>query len=395
MELWRSEWGDEGRYTEAGLCITADRGVDDYVVKSLTNVKALLTQEAELKGLDPTKYIEDSIKVLQTRQDILDTTKTGGGNGDFGYLNRRAGWADAEASMRWLRRQVESTKRVSFVKGTVKRLSFAENGNILGATLSDRGILHADLTVIAAGAWSAALLDLRGIVQATGQVLTYIELSDEEAAELSKTPTQLNMSTGMTKHAGCFCIAPPHPTKKLSFAGNDHRLFWKMARHGYGYLNIITIPHPEDSTKPDIAISAPRTSTSTSMANQKIPQEAIVACTEYLQSVVAPDSPLLRRPFVYTRICHYADTASGDWLIDYHPKYNNTLFVATGGSGHGFKFLPVIGDQIVKCILGRCPEEFKTKWCWRDAVPYESWPGDGSRGGRRGMILDEELAAGG
>ena len=368
--------------------------MDDYVEKSLENVKTLLAREAELKGLDPAKHVEDSIKVLESHQDILDTTKTGGGNGNFGYLNRRAGWADAEASMRWLRRQVESIGRVSFVKGTVKRLSFAENGNILGATLSDGSNLHADLTILSAGAWTPALLDLRGIVQATGQAMAYIELSDEEAAELSTTPTQLNMSTGMTKHAGCFCIAPPHPSRKIPFPGNDRRLFWKMARHGHGYLNMTTIPHPEDASKPDITISVPCTNPNDPMATQKIPQEATDICRAYLESVVAPDSPLVRRPFVYTRICHYADTASGDWLIDYHPKYNKTLFVATGDSGHGFKFLPVIGDHIVECILGRCPEEFKTKWCWRDPVPYESWPGDGSRGGRRGMILDEELAAG-
>jgi sarcosine oxidase/L-pipecolate oxidase len=70
------------------------------------------------------------------------------------------------------------------------------------------------------------------------------------------------------------------------------------------------------------------------------------------------------------------------------------LFLATGGSGHAFKFLPVIGDKIVECLVGKCPEEFREKWRWREAVSYEEWSGDVSRGGKRGMILEEELRVG-
>lgn len=32
-----------------------------------------------------------------------------------------------------------------------------------------------------------------------------------------------------------------------------------------------------------------------------------------------------------------------NFLIDYVPGYQSSLFVASGGSGHGFKFLPVLG----------------------------------------------------
>ena len=60
-------------------------------------------------------------------------------------------------------------------------------------------------------------------------------------------------------------------------------------------------------------------------------------------------------------------TATGDWIIDYHPSYKN-LFVATGGSGHAFKFLPILGDKIVDCLLGRCPQELREKWKWKGRV---------------------------
>lgn len=78
-------------------------------------------------------------------------------------------------------------------------------------------------------------------------------------------------------------------------------------------------------------------------------------------------------------------------MISYHPKYSG-LFVASGGSGHGFKFLPIIGDCIVECIQGQTPEDFKGRWDWpAERVPEDQWPGDGSRGGPVGQVLQQEM----
>jgi len=86
---------------------------------------------------------------------------------------------------------------------------------------------------------------------------------------------------------------------------------------------------------------------------------------------------------------------TGDFLVDYHPKFQN-LFIATGGSGHAFKFLPVLGDEIVKIIEAGpsdgpqsggvrattetgYDESYRQAWRWRDTSM--AWIGDGSRGG--------------
>lgn len=395
QDLWRGEWGAENRYHETGLCFTAETGQEAYVIKSLENVRALLANEAKKKGVDVEKYIHEAIEVLESPEDILRTAKTGGANGSHGYLNRRSGWADADATMRYLRQQVESLNRIHFIIGTVKRLTFSPDHTLVqGVQLDDGQRLQADLTILAAGAWTPTLLDLRGILQATGQILAYLELSDSEAAQLSKTPTQLNMSTGMTKHCGLFAIPPPHPSQQIPLPSNSRRLYLKIARHCHGYSNYITIPHPEDPTAPSIIVSAPHHNPAMPTAIQQIPQEGVRACRDYLESILSQDSQLRTRPFAFTRICHYADTATGDWLIDYHPRYNKSLFLATGGSGHAFKFLPVIGDKVVECLVGNYPEEFREKWRWREAVAYEEWLGDGSRGGKKGMVLEDELQGG-
>ena len=82
----------------------------------------------------------------------------------------------------------------------------------------------------------------------------------------------------------------------------------------------------------------------------------------------------------------------GNWLIDYHPQHPG-LFVATGGSGHGFKFFPVIGEKIVDSIDGCLDPELRDLWQWR-AQPVEDFVGteDGSRAGTKGMLLDEEIS---
>lgn len=45
-----------------------------------------------------------------------------------------------------------------------------------------------------------------------------------------------------------------------------------------------------------------------------------------------------------TRLCWYTDSSDDGFVIDYVPGHEDTLFVASGGSGHGFKFLPVLGE---------------------------------------------------
>lgn len=58
-------------------------------------------------------------------------------------------------------------------------------------------------------------------------------------------------------------------------------------------------------------------------------------------------------------------TPTKDFLIAPHPRTAN-LHVATGGSGHGFKFLPIIGDLIVDSVEGTLPPELEGKWAFRE-----------------------------
>lgn len=56
-------------------------------------------------------------------------------------------------------------------------------------------------------------------------------------------------------------------------------------------------------------------------------------------------------PVTETRVCQYENTSNGDFLIDLHPQFDNVWLVG-GGSGHGFKHGPAVGEYVAARIEG-------------------------------------------
>jgi monomeric sarcosine oxidase len=56
-------------------------------------------------------------------------------------------------------------------------------------------------------------------------------------------------------------------------------------------------------------------------------------------------------PVTETRVCQYENTSNGDFLIDLHPDFENVWLVG-GGSGHGFKHGPAVGEYVAARIAG-------------------------------------------
>jgi sarcosine oxidase len=56
-------------------------------------------------------------------------------------------------------------------------------------------------------------------------------------------------------------------------------------------------------------------------------------------------------PLREARVCQYENTSNGDFLIDRHPEFENVWLVG-GGSGHGFKHGPVVGEYVAARIDG-------------------------------------------
>src|SRR5258706_10459596 len=84
------------------------------------------------------------------------------------------------------------------------------------------------------------------------------------------------------------------------------------------------------------------------MGNQFAPAAGL----DEVRRCLARRLPALRdAPVIETRVCQYENTSNGDFLIDLHPQFENVWLVG-GGSGHGFKHGPVVGEYVAARIEG-------------------------------------------
>jgi sarcosine oxidase len=82
-------------------------------------------------------------------------------------------------------------------------------------------------------------------------------------------------------------------------------------------------------------------------------QEGLAATRRHLSRrfPALADAPLME-----ARVCQYENTSNGDFLLDRHPAFENVWLVG-GGSGHGFKHGPAVGEYLAGRILDGAPGE--------------------------------------
>jgi glycine/D-amino acid oxidase-like deaminating enzyme len=80
---------------------------------------------------------------------------------------------------------------------------------------------------------------------------------------------------------------------------------------------------------------------------------------------------LANAPLLETRVCQYENTSNGDFLIDRHPDLSNVWLVG-GGSGHGFKHGPAVGEYVAERIQGGSPGEPRFSLASKQAVQKRS-----------------------
>ncbi len=82
-----------------------------------------------------------------------------------------------------------------------------------------------------------------------------------------------------------------------------------------------------------------------------VPPETVEKARKYL----AERFPALSdAPVVQAEVCQYENTANGDYLIDRHPDRDN-VWLLGGGSGHGYKHGPVIGEYVAEALVNGAP----------------------------------------
>ena len=126
-------------------------------------------------------------------------------------------------------------------------------------------------------------------------------------------------------------------------------IFWPSAMPAWMDFNDLVYGLPNlDGRGFKLAIDAHGPEFDPDTGERVVSQSGLTAAREYLaQGIPAlADAPVLE-----TRVCQYENTSNGDFLIDRHPEFEN-IWIVGGGSGHGFKHEPVVGEYVTAMING-------------------------------------------
>ncbi|KIW28340.1 uncharacterized protein PV07_08013 [Cladophialophora immunda] len=349
LEAWRAG-PFANLYHNSGFVLTSESRPDAFLEK----LKGVLA------GQDIPYESFNSSSELKRKFPSLNEIQT-----DFGgYLNPNGGWADAAASISRLA-TLCTEKGVSIItgpRGTVKSMRIT-NSRIEGVNVALGPPVLGSRVILATGAWTNGLLDLIYAMSSSGQPVGFIQLTPEEAHSISKMPTLINMTSG-------FFVFPPTPGTNIL----------KVACHSHGFET----RQPVDGT--DRTISAPKRDLNNA-TSFFIPESADSALRHGLRQILPRFAD---RPWIRRRLCWYTDTPEGNFVVDHHPSIEG-LFIAAGGAGHGFKFLPILGNYISDCFEEKASVEVREKWRLRSdpgvRLPFVC--NDGSRRGPPRRVLSK------
>jgi len=81
---------------------------------------------------------------------------------------------------------------------------------------------------------------------------------------------------------------------------------------------------------------------------REISKEKLAAARAYLRMRFPA---LANAPLVESRVCQYENSTDHNFILDRHPDAEN-IWIVGGGSGHGFKHGPVMGEMVADAVLG-------------------------------------------
>jgi sarcosine oxidase/L-pipecolate oxidase len=223
--------------------------------------------------------------------------------------------------------------------GSFKSPLFGDDGTTcVGVETVDGTKYYADKVVLAAGAWSPALVDLEEQCCSKAWVYAHMQLTPEEAAEYKGCPVVYHGDVGF------FFEPNEHGVIKVCDEFPGFTRFKQHQPYGAPAPKPVSVPrshakHPTD-TYPDASEESIKRAVSTFLPRFK-------------------DKPLFNRA-----LCWCTDTADSALLICEHPRWKNFI-LATGDSGHSFKLLPIIGKHVVELIEGRLADDLVEAWRWR------------------------------
>lgn len=105
---------------------------------------------------------------------------------------------------------------------------------------------------------------------------------------------------------------------------------------------------PQIAARPGIKVAhhKPGAAVDPDRVNRNVNAGEMTSVIEGIQRLL----PDLSGPVLSIDVCLYTNSPDGHFLVDRHPQQDNVI-VACGFSGHGFKFVPVMGEALADLAL--------------------------------------------
>lgn len=295
--------------------------------------QALLAANA---GLETSNHWLDSEDAILAKMPLLERDQIRGWKAVF---SEDGGWlAAAKAITAIGELLVESGVNFGFYgAGTFKAPLLAE-GVCVGVETVNGARYYADKVVLAAGAWSPALVDVQEQCVSKAWVYAHMKLSASEAQAYKDGPVVYHGDYG------------------FFFEPDEHGVI-KVCDEFPGFTRFKMVK-PFGAPEPK-RVSVPR-------SHAKHPSDTYPDASEVsIRKAVATFLPGFAEKELFNRsMCWCTDTADAALLICEHPQWKNFI-LATGDSGHSFKLLPNIGKHVVELLEGTLAEDLKQAWRWR------------------------------
>ncbi len=328
----RAAYGADEEYTDlAGRSIKLWREWNKaFGVELYHEIGVMFVRQQQMK---PGDFEYESLKILKQRRHKIERMNSArlwkrfpAWNSELyrdGVLELEAGYVESSRIVTVLS---ERAKSVGIEVRDGLRFSQLDEGDdrVKGIVVEDGRRIAGEVVVMAVGAWTPYLLPFtQKFLRASGQPVFHLKPRQPELFVPERFPV-FGADISTTGYYG-FPL--------------DREGVVKIANHGPG--------REMSPESPNRVVT---------------PQEE-----KDLRDFLSSTFPALAdAPIVYSRVCMYCDTNDGHFWIAPDPERPG-LIVATGDSGHGFKFAPVLGEIIADAVEEKA-NPLLQKFRWRPEI---------------------------
>ncbi|KAL7903863.1 FAD dependent oxidoreductase [Trichoderma velutinum] len=336
------------------LTMNDDENLTQFDIETMKNMDAVGLKKSQIVLTNPehVKQAEDEGYGFAINPFRRPTAE------NFGLLDTKGGMVYADRACRFALYQAEKMG-VKFVldsqQGALSRFLYASDSDrVIGVQTLDGTFHFAELTIMACGGWTPSLIpELDGLCETTGGSVAIFQLPAGNKQLWDR-------------------YAPENfPTWKYKIRDGAAGGVYGFARDSMGRVKIgyRGTKYTNPQTQADGAVRSVPITRWTAEATRQLPQQAAKVIRDFVEKYM----PELQSCAMKSRLCWYTDSFDNHFLVDFIPGKSG-LMVATGGSGHGFKFLPNLGRYVVDRIEGVDDGTgLLKKWTWR-SLPQQQVP---------------------